>query len=197
MPPKNDMISIALPAATASSADERCSPTGASATAERLYRENHARLLRLCTLLLLGNAEEARDVCQEVFMKCLRECERQEQPVTWPAWLNRVAVNACRDRRRSAWWRVWRSESDVLDEGQLPHRGPTPEQAVLGEERRAAIWAAFRRLPARQREVFALRYVEGWPTEETADALGVTTGSIKRHLFRAVQRMRSSLGSEP
>ena len=39
-----------------------------------------------------------------------------------------------------------------------------------------------------------LRHVEGWSTQEVADALGVETGSVKRHLFRAVRRLRVSLG---
>ena len=58
------------------------------------------------------------------------------------------------------------------------------------------LWQAFQALPARQREVFALRYVEGWSTAAVAEALGLTVGSVKRHLFRAVRRLRQTLGGE-
>jgi DNA-directed RNA polymerase specialized sigma24 family protein len=44
--------------------------------------------------------------------------------------------------------------------------------------------------------VFALRYLEGCSIEEISDALGLSTGSVKQHLFRAVQRMRAGLGGE-
>jgi DNA-directed RNA polymerase specialized sigma24 family protein len=44
--------------------------------------------------------------------------------------------------------------------------------------------------------VFALRYVEGWSTEAVADALGLSTGSVKQHLFRAVHRLRAVIGGE-
>jgi len=50
-------------------------------------------------------------------------------------------------------------------------------------------------LAALQTEL-ALRYVEGWSTAAVAEALGLTAGSVKRHLFRAVRRLRQTLGGE-
>jgi RNA polymerase sigma-70 factor (ECF subfamily) len=61
---------------------------------------------------------------------------------------------------------------------------------------RAQIWRAFRMLSVRQQEVFALRYLEGWSTEAVADALGLSAGSVKQHLFRAVHRLRAVIGGE-
>jgi RNA polymerase sigma-70 factor (ECF subfamily) len=170
--------------------------TMASAPTDRagydaLYREHHARVLRLCRLLL-SDPDEAHDVTQEVFVKMFREAAVSPD-IAWRPWLNRVAVNACRDRHRSAWWRSRRSEPREFDEFDFVHADPTPEQAVLGEETRRAIWSAFRALSARQREVFALRYLDGCSTEDTAEALGVSMGSVKRHLFRAVHQMRVAL----
>jgi RNA polymerase sigma factor (sigma-70 family) len=63
-------------------------------------------------------------------------------------------------------------------------------------ETRERIWQAFRELPPRQQEVFALRYLEGWSTEAVANALGLSTGSVKQHLFRAVHRLRAVIGEE-
>jgi RNA polymerase sigma-70 factor (ECF subfamily) len=47
-----------------------------------------------------------------------------------------------------------------------------------------------RELSARQREVFVLREIEGWSTEEVASTLGVSDGTVKRHLFRALLHLR-------
>ena len=69
----------------------------------------------------------------------------------------------------------------VLD---CPSWGPTPEEDALTREGAARIWQAFRELPARQQEVFALRYLEGWSTEEVAGALRLSVGSVKQHLFQ-------------
>jgi RNA polymerase sigma-70 factor (ECF subfamily) len=158
---------------------------------EQLYRDHRPQILRICRLLL-ADPDEAEDVAQEVLLKLLNE-HRTNGNIAWRPWLNRVTVNACRDRRRSGWWKWWRSQPHELEESEFAHRDPTPEQQALGEETRRAIWEAFRRLPARQREVFALRYLEGCSTEETAETLGLSTGSVKTHLFRAVHQMRASL----
>ena len=77
---------------------------------------------------------------------------------------------------------------------QLPSIEPTPEETTVSREQRERIWQFLRGLSARQQEVFVLRYVEGWSGEEVAEFLGLTTGSVKRHLFRAVHHMRQALG---
>jgi RNA polymerase sigma-70 factor (ECF subfamily) len=161
---------------------------------EQLYRDHRPQVLRICRLLL-ADPDEAEDVAQEVLLKLLNQHRVNGDTIAWRPWLNRVAINACRDRRRSGWWKWWRSQPSALEENEFAHRDPTPEQLALGEETRRAIWEAFRRLPARQREVFALRYLEGCSTEETAEVLGLSTGSVKTHLFRAVHQMRARLGS--
>jgi RNA polymerase sigma-70 factor, ECF subfamily len=160
---------------------------------EDLYGQYGQAVVRLCRLLL-RDPQEAQDVSQEVFVKLFRE-EQIRPPAELNRWLRRVAINACRDRRRSAWWRVWRAGgSEPLAENQVASREATPERAVLGLETRRQVWSAFRQLSARQQEVFALRHVEGLSTTEVAETLGVTEGSAKRHLFRAVRRLRVALG---
>ncbi len=160
---------------------------------EALYREHSARVVRLCRWLL-DDPQESQEVAQEVFVKLLREYRATERRVEWGAWLTRVALNACRDRRRSGWWRWGRAGQQGIADVQGIDTGPTPEGAALAGETRERIWRAFWRLPRRQREVFVLRHLEGCSTEDVAGALGVTTGSVKRHLFRAVQRLREALG---
>ena len=76
-------------------------------------------------------------------------------------------------------------------------RGPTPEEAALGLEERQRIWRVFRRLSARQQEVFTLRQLEGWSTAEVAETLGLSSGSVKRHLFRATHQLRAALRGTP
>jgi RNA polymerase sigma-70 factor, ECF subfamily len=166
-----------------------------SVSYEELYSAHRPRVLRLCRLLL-SDPDEAHDVSQEVLLKMLHQLSTSGDEVAWGPWLNRVTVNACRDRWRAAWWKRWRAEPHGFDEAAFTADVPTPEQEALGAERRREIWRAFRGLPARQREVFALRFLEGCSTEETAETLGVTGGSVKRHLFRAVQRMRGALRGE-
>ena len=160
---------------------------------EALVDAHRGRLLGLCRLLL-GDPEEAGDVVQDVFMKAHEAQMQSNAPGDWTAWLTRVAVNACRDRRRAGWWMRFRRSSDRIEEVPVAAADPSPVDRVLNEETRRRIWLAFRKLPDRQREVFVLRYVEDLPTAEVAAALGLSPGSVKRHLFRAVRRLREILG---
>jgi RNA polymerase sigma factor (sigma-70 family) len=81
-----------------------------------------------------------------------------------------------------------------LDEVPLVALTPAPSDVAIDEETRRRIWTAFRALPRRQQEVFALRHIEEQSTLAVAEALGLSPGSVKRHLFRAVRALRRSLG---
>ena len=159
---------------------------------DELYRTHFERILRL-SRLLLSDPDEADDVTQEVFIKLFQACQTEERTMVWAAWLTRVTVNACRDRRRSGWWKWWRQRHTEFTEAEFPSAGPTPEQALLSSEKRGAVWQSFRELSVRQQEVFVLRQLEGWSTHEVAETLGLSPGSIKRHLYRAVHQMRKAL----
>jgi RNA polymerase sigma-70 factor (ECF subfamily) len=161
---------------------------------EALYRTHYARLVRLCRLWL-DDPHEAEDVVQEVFLKLLVILRSPHRPAAWDPWLTRVTRNVCHDRRRSGWWKWWRTAPTARGKvAERPQAGRTLEDEALNRERQARIWQAFQALPTRQREVFALRYVEGYSTAAVAEALGLTVGSVKRHLFRAVCRLRDTLG---
>ena len=159
---------------------------------EALYRQHAARLVRLGRLVL-GDKQEAEEVAQEVFLKLIRTYEGPVVPIDWAAWLTRVTINACRDRRRAGWW-AWSRRHRAPEMLELVDGGASPEQAAAGAEFGVLIAAAFQRLSARQREVFALRYIEGMSTHEVAGTLDLSEGSVKRHLFRAVKYLRGALG---
>lgn len=154
---------------------------------ERIYRAHKARILNLCRLLL-RDSDEAEDVAQEVFLRAFERIGSQEAPTVWEAWLVRVAVNACRDRQRSAWWKSRRKPGD-LDE-LAPWLSPSSEDRARSKEWQSRVWEALRALNSRQRNVFVLRYIEGWSTNDVAETLGLTAAAVKTHLFRAVRHLR-------
>ena len=159
---------------------------------ELLIAAHYGRLQRLCRLLL-GDALEADDVVQDVFLKAHEAERRGRVPASWGAWLTRVAVNGCRDRRRAGGWMRLRLRGVRLDEVPLVALTPGPGDLAIGEDTRRRIWSAFRALPRRQQEVFALRRIDEQPTLAVAAGLGLSPGSVKRHLFRAVRALRRSL----
>ncbi len=171
----------------------RLSHVDPSSGYEALLQAHSGRLRRLCQLLL-GDGQEAEEVVQEVFVKALEAERRHGPPADWGPWLTRIAVNTCHDRRRAGWWTRFRHWSERIEAIPIADQRPTPEDAAISAETRRSIWLAFRALPARQREVFVLRHLEGWSGAEIAASLGLSPGSVKRHLFRAVHRLRASLG---
>ncbi|HLH77690.1 MAG TPA: RNA polymerase sigma factor [Candidatus Binataceae bacterium] len=158
---------------------------------ERLHRAYQARVVGLCRLLL-RDSEEAQDVAQEVFLRAFEQLRTQRIPDVWEAWLVRVAVNACRDRQRSAWWKRRNRNVEITDLEAERSLWSTEDQAS-DREQRVRIWASLAKLRTKQREVFVLRCMEGWSTEETGISLGISAGSVKTHLFRAVRHLRQAL----
>lgn len=162
---------------------------------EEFSSAHHRQVLRICRLLLTDR-HEAEEVAQEVFLKMFRAFQNQDhtQTMDWRPWLAQVSVNACRDRQRTGWWKWWRPATIEYREADHPSKGRTPEEEVLSRELQRHLWSAFRKLSARQQEVFALRHIAGFSTKEVAETLRMTTGSVKRHLFRAVHQLRRMLG---
>jgi RNA polymerase sigma-70 factor (ECF subfamily) len=76
----------------------------------------------------------------------------------------------------------------------LPAGESSPEQQLLAREQVATMWRAVEELSGRQKTVFLLRYVEEMEIAEIAGATGLSDGTVKAHLSRAVSRMRAKLG---
>jgi RNA polymerase sigma-70 factor, ECF subfamily len=157
---------------------------------DAIFRMHRIRILGLCRLMLRDN-EEAEDVMQEVFFRAFEHLRTGEPPAVMEAWLVRVAVNACRDRQRSGWWKYIRKHA-ALDEI-APQAAGSAESEAITREREARIWRQLGALKSQQRNVFVLRYIEGWSTAEVAESLNLTEGSVKTHLFRAVRHLRKAL----
>src|SRR5579859_5164764 len=161
---------------------------------DALFRTHQQRIVRLCRMML-GNPDDADEVSQEVFLKMLGQIERGPEPADWRAWLTRVAINACHDRHRSGWWKWWKRDGRELLDTDLTARDTVHE--AISHEQTEALWLGFRKLTARQQEVFVLRQVEGWSTREVADSLSLSEQAVKLQLFRAMRRLREVLrGSE-
>jgi RNA polymerase sigma-70 factor (ECF subfamily) len=76
---------------------------------------------------------------------------------------------------------------------QVPALEASPEQLLLAREEARAVWEAAEQLSRQQRAVFLLRFVEEMELHEIATVLGLQVGSVKTHLFRAVQTVRGRL----
>ena len=152
---------------------------------EQLYSDNAARIYALC-LRMSGNAANASDLTQEVFLRAWRKQHTfrgESQPSTW---LRRVAVNVCLN-----WLALERSRgryyTDVDDIAVFEEPHQQSHETSIDLERAIAT------LPAHARAVFVLHDVEGYKHEDIARISGVAIGTVKAQLHRARKLLQKRL----
>ncbi len=141
----------------------------------------------------------AETLTQECFLKAHRNWSSFRGESTAMTWLMRIAINLQKDHwrnRRMQFWRQTRTNAVTLDEASewLPSNESSAEQQLLAQERVKQVWRAVEGLSERQRTMFLLRYVEELELAEIARMTGLSEGTVKAHLSRALSRVRTELG---
>lgn len=141
-----------------------------------LYRQ-YSETVYLTARRITGSPEDAEDVLQTVFLRLLNHPAGELNPQVAAAYFRRAATNASIDvlRRRAA-----HSETPLDGLLQQPSQDTTP---LLKERLRRAIAA----LDPEDAELFLLRNLEGWSTNELAAAFGIERGTVGSRLFRIRQ----------
>lgn len=150
--------------------------------------------------IAIWDRDEAMDIVQDAMIRLVKKYSDRPS-VEWPPLFFRILTNRIRDiqRRRKVRNRVmsWfgSGEQDSYDPiMEAPDLdGATPAQEIEAMETHAAMQAAVARLPARQREAFMLRSLEGFNVAETAAAMACSAGSVKTHYSRALNALRQCL----
>src|SRR5262249_38365 len=114
-------------------------------------------------------------------------------------WLMQISINLVRDfarSRRLQFWKRSRTFAVDLDVARdwIPDGDLSPEARSVVKEQVAAVWRATANLSERQRTVFLLPFVEEMALGEIAAATGMRIGTVKAHLFRALQSVREQIG---
>ena len=152
--------------------------TPSQQTLDTLYRRYH-RQIRAYLSRMTGDAQEAEDLTQEVFVKACRQLAGEARGGNMKAWLFQVATYTCFDHHRRSTRRV--REAPIPDDLQLTSTGDPFEQA----QSTAAVVASLRRLAERHRAVLILKDVNGFRHAEIAAAMGISEGAAQILLHRA------------
>jgi RNA polymerase sigma-70 factor (ECF subfamily) len=147
----------------------------------------------------LRDEDAAETLTQDCFVKAHRALKTFRGDCSIETWLLKVAVNLVRDyarNRRLQFWKRSQNNFKSLDdlEYRLADGRQSAETGVVLDEQIKAVWRAAEKLPERQRTVFLLRFVEDMDLLEIASATGLKEGTVKAHLFRALQSVRAELG---
>jgi RNA polymerase sigma-70 factor, ECF subfamily len=154
---------------------------------ERIFREHHAMVFR-AAYRITGNANDAEDVLQTVFLRMLKRDPGAEPVGNMTSFLHRSAVNAALDLVRSR----QNIRNVPLDEmepvlADSPHR--RPDRAQTSGEIRDWLRTALARLNPRIAEMFTLRFFEGKDNPEIARLLNTTPGTVAVTLSRTRDRL--------
>lgn len=140
-----------------------------------------------------GSAHDAEDVCQDVFLRLLKDPTVFEDDEHLKAWLLHVAANRCRDLHRSA----WRRHADLVETPPDALADPEPdaeaEARALHESR---VGRAMEKLPAKTRLMVHLRYCEGYSAEEIARIVRCLPATVRSRLRRARVQLKALLEEE-
>ncbi len=136
-------------------------------------------------LRMVGNAEDARDVTQDAFVKAYRQLATFDPHYKFFSWMYRIVINESFNVIRA------RRPQEPLDLKAAGHG--TPFDAALASSRHAHIEAALQHLTPEYRSVVVLRYFGGLAYAEIAKALEIPEKTVKSRLFSARQRLGEML----
>ena len=151
-----------------------------------LYEINFGRVYAY-VVKRVGNRTETEDLTSEVFHQALANLKRFEwRGIPFAAWLFRIAANLISDR----WQRSGREVSD--DSGLIDSVQVSPVE-IEEVERRATLFRLVETLPAEQKRVVVLRFVEQKSIKDVAREIRKTEGAVKQLQFRALTNLRARL----
>jgi RNA polymerase sigma-70 factor, ECF subfamily len=172
-------------------------PAGAEdrtyASPESLFMDEYERLARAISLIS-RDPDVARDAVQEVFARLCREWPTVSGYQHQAAWVRKVALNLLRDQQRQSGRRARLFVS-------LEQMQQDPEDAAwdsfasvdIPADGELDLWRAVRQLPEKQKTAIGLFYIADLNVSEVAAAMGVSQGTVKRHLDRARNTLRTKM----
>ncbi len=149
----------------------------------------HQKSIQRVCYRFTGNAEDAADLTQEVFVKAYRSLPKFRGTSAFSTWLYRIAVNASLSFKASRKNRAedWDEDHDIVAEG------PTAEESLDSRMNAETVRKALDTLPEKQRVTVIMKVLEERTHAEVAEILGSNVGTVKANLFFAIRNLRKQL----
>ena len=183
--------------------DESAIIEGMARGDQRAFRElveRYKKKVYYLALDMAGNAVDAEDISQEVFLKVYRSFSTFRRGAKLGSWLYRVTYNAAIDHLRSKGAVPEPVDDQVLESrsaggaGLAQGRMPDPAAAAEASDLQRRIARALEKVSPQEKAVFLLRHNEDLMLKDIAETLGLSIGSVKSYLFRAVHKLQKELG---
>lgn len=167
---------------------------GETAAFELIMIHSQQRVMAM-SWRMLGNEADARDACQEVFLRVYKHLRRFKQDQDFFAWLYRITVNVCRDslKQRQTYNLRFTSLTDEANEiaFDIPTEQADAEQLLVQVQQRDVIAKAIATLPYKERTSIILRDVEGLSTDEVARVLKSSSTTVRSQISSARKKIRN------
>ncbi len=162
--------------------------------------EAHKKKVYYLAYDMLGNGSDAEDVSQEVFIKVFRSFGTFKRGARLGSWIYRIAYNTCIDHLRKRDTTPEAVETQVLEarpESEVAFTAASvdPLRAAERELLQRRIERALEKVSPQEKAVFLLRHYDDLMLKDIAEALGLSVGSVKSYLFRAVKKLQRELGA--
>ena len=148
---------------------------------------------------MVRNAEDARDLTQEAFVKAFRNLKSFRLESSFYTWLYRIAMNLAIDHTRKQKRRETKEFDEQVgtrnSEGDLSeiHRAESPRKALERKQLMAAINDALQKLPEEQRQIVVLREVQGLSYREISEVMHIPEGTVMSRLYYARKKLQKLL----
>ena len=154
--------------------------------------EMHQRFAYSVAFRFTGNAPEAEDITQEVFIKLWKNLGKYKHGIKLTTWLYQIITNQCLDYLKSA-SRKHQMKNVEMKLGKQIRDDTNHEQQVDDRELLKVVTALAKQLTPKQQTVFILRDLEGLSVEEVCEVLNMSSGKMKSNLYYARQKIRLDL----
>ncbi|HXE06693.1 MAG TPA: sigma-70 family RNA polymerase sigma factor [Acidobacteriaceae bacterium] len=187
-----------FPTGLAIGAGVRANPLDDLETVVALYQPRVFRFL----LATLRDRDAAETLTQETFLRAWSARGSFREDCAVGTWLIRIALNLARDHTRTGRFRFWKNIAahavDAADVASfVPSAEVSSEARLIAQQQVAAIWETVGGLSERQRTIFLLRFLEELEIPEIAEATGLPLGTVKSHLYRALNAIRAQHAAHP
>jgi len=162
---------------------------------ERIMLATEQRVLSIAWRML-GNRDDARDAAQDVYLRVFKYLARFRAGEDFRGWLYRITINVCHDfaRKKGVSGLAQFDQIDFVQESaalETGRRGADPESLALHEQQLALIRSALQSLPPKERAALVLRDLEGFSTEEVAQALGSRPVTVRSQVSSARAKIKT------